>query len=63
MNTEYLIYARKNDEPEYMEEIVLETTDISKVNACKMYAEENGYILRIVEFTMSKPDFVASINI
>ena len=63
MSKEYIVYARKESEPEYLEEIVMVTKDISKVNACKLYAIDNGYILRIVEFTMSKPDFIASINI
>jgi hypothetical protein len=63
MPKEYIVYARKENEPEYLMQVVLETKDINKVNAYKLYAKDNGYILRIVEFTMSKPDFIASINI
>ena len=59
---EYIVWARKASDPEWMEEVVTETTSITRADHDKHCLEENGYIARILTFNMEKPDFTKIFN-
>lgn len=60
---EYVVWARKPSEPEYMESVVTETTSLLRAEHDKHCLEENGYIARIMTFNFEKPDFTKIFNI
>ncbi len=49
MKTIYILYANKPGNPDYLEDIITETTDLKHLEAAKKWAADNGFIsLRIV---------------
>lgn len=58
MKTEYILYALKKDEPEYMEDVIFETTNIKDLEDVKFQAIQRGYIkFRVAEYKGESPNF------
>ena len=58
MKTIYILYANKPGNPDYLEDIITETTDLKHLEAAKKWAADNGFIsLRVHEFRYSHNDF------
>jgi len=58
MKTIYILYANKPGNPDYLEDIITETTDLKHLEAAKKWAADNGFIsLRVHKFRYSHNDF------
>jgi hypothetical protein len=58
MKTIYVLYANKPGNPDYLEDIITETTDLNHLEKAKKWAADNGFIsLRIHKFRYSQNDF------
>ena len=62
-NMEYVVWARKVSEPEYMESVITETKSLLRAEHDRDALESNGYIARIMTFNFEKPDFTGCIKI
>jgi hypothetical protein len=48
---EFILWGTKKDNPKYMEEIIIETTDLIKLEKAHKWSKENGFVnLRIQQF-------------
>ena len=48
---EFILWGTKKGNPEYMEEIIIETTDPIKLDKAHKWGKENGFVnLRIQQF-------------
>jgi hypothetical protein len=55
---EYILWARKQGEPDWMEEVITETKDKKQLEKSKAWAKANGYEdLRVMEYNGEAPDF------
>lgn len=59
---EYIVWARKASDPEWMETMVTETTSLLRAEHDKNCLEQNGYVARILNFNGEKPDFIGTIR-
>lgn len=65
-NGRFTVFGLKKGEPEWAEELLLDTTDENIFNRCMEKAPKAGYkITRVYkpDTKLSKPDFVGSINV
>jgi hypothetical protein len=61
---EYILWATKKGNPEYMEQLITETTSLEHLSEAKSWAIQNGYEkLRVMEYNGEAPDFTQTIAI
>ena len=57
-STVYVLYARRPDMPDHLEDIITETTDLDHLDKARLWATANGFVApRVTEFTPSPADF------
>lgn len=65
MKNTYVLWGRKPEEPEWMEDMIIETNDPVKLNDAKIEATKQGFVgLRVLTMEgFEKPDFAGTLNI
>jgi len=55
---EYILYAKKPNQPDYLEEIITETKSLSHLEKAKKWATKNGFVsLRVGTFENTEEEF------
>jgi hypothetical protein len=63
MKKEFILWAVKIGQAQYMEEMITSNTDLAVIEKARTWAEQNGFDrLRVSGFNWEMPDFTATIN-
>lgn len=62
MEKEFILYGVKDNQPDYMEEVITVQKSEDIIEKAKVWAIKNGYNrLRVYEFNWEKPDFTKTL--